>query len=160
MWFSPGRGRPKGVISAGTKHNTIEFASKSVLYTAMDVYLLTNKLGFRPNEGILRENFDTIIPGEPPNRGEKPVRILNNFTFFSQERDVLAELDDLAHDDYNSAVEGVGEVLAVRGDGMPDDDDDVDEPIHLRLAPIINASIDYEKHNECVVSLQCRTGFS
>ena len=160
MWFSSSRGGPKGFISAGTKHSTIKFASKSVLYTTVDVYLLINKLGFRPNEGVPREKFDTIIPGEPPSRGEKPVRILNNFTFFSQERGVPAELDDLAHDDYNSAVEGVGEVLAVRGDGMPDDEDDVDEPIHLRLAPIINASIDYEKHNECVVSPRSRTGFS
>jgi len=125
----------------------------------VDVHLLTNKPGFRPNEGVLRERFDTIIPGELPSRREKPVRILNNFTFFLRERNTLAELDDLAHDDYNSAIEGVGEVLAVRGDGMPDDDDDVDEPIHLRLAPVINASIDYEKHNECVVSPQCRTGF-
>ena len=110
--------------------------------------------GFRPNEGIPREKKDTVIPGEPLSRGEKPVRILNNFTFFSLERDALAELDDLAHDSYNSTIEGVGEVLAVRGDEMPDEDEDVDEPILLRLAPIINASIDYEKHNECVVYLR------
>ena len=120
-----------------------------------DVPLLTNKSGFRPNEGVPREKVDTIIPGEPPSREEKPVRILNNFTFFSRERGVFAELDDIAHDDYNSAMEGVGEVLAVRGDGMPDEDEDVDEPILLRLTPIVNASIDYEKHNECVVSPCC-----
>ena len=126
----------------------------------MDVPFLTNKSGFRPNEGVPREKVDTIIPGEPPSRGEKPVRILNNFAFFSRERGVFAELDDLAHDDYNSAIEGVGEVLAVRGDGMPDDDDDdVDEPILLRLIPIINASIDYEKSNECVFFPRYRAGF-
>jgi len=83
---------------------------------------------------------------------------LNNFTFFSRERDAFAELDDLAHDGYNSAIEGVGEVLAVRDDEMPDEDEDVDEPIHLHLTLIINASIDYEKHNECVVSPRCWVG--
>lgn len=65
------------------------------------------------------------------------------------------ELDDIAHDSYNSTIEGVGEVLAVRGDEMPDEDDDVDESVLLRLTPIINASIDYEKHNECVVPPHC-----
>jgi len=150
--LSSSRGEHKGVIPAGTKHSTIKFASKSVLCATTDVPFLTKKSGFRPNEGVPKEKNDTIIPGEPQNRGETPVRILNNFTFFSRERGVFAELDDLAHDDYNSAIEGVGEVLAVRGDGMPDEDEDVDEPILLRLTPIINASIDYEKHNECVVS--------
>lgn len=115
--------------------------------------------GFRPNEGILREAEDTVIPGEPPGRGEKPARILNNFTFFSRKQDTFAELDDLAHDGYNSAIEGVGEVLAVRGDEMPGEDEDVDEPILLHLTPIINASIDYEKHNECVVCLRRRIAF-
>ena len=114
--------------------------------------MLTNKSGSRLNEGVLREEVDTIIPGEPPNRGEKPVRILNNFTFCSRERGVFAELDDLAHDGYNLVIEGVGEVLTARGDQMPDEDDEVDEPILLRLSPIVNASIDYEKHNEYVVS--------
>ena len=47
-------------------------------------------------------------------------------------------------------------MLAVRGDEMPDEDEDVDEPILLRLTPIINASIDYEKHNEYVASPHCR----
>lgn len=61
------------------------------------------------------------------------------------------ELDDLAHDSYDSTIEGVGEVLAVRGEEMPDEDEDVDEPILLHLTPIINASIDYEKHSECVL---------
>jgi hypothetical protein len=121
--------------------------------------LLTNKPGFRTGEGVPGEGIDIVIPGEPPSRGEKPVRILNNFTFFPRERGVFAELDDLAHHDYDSAIEGVGEVLAIRGDGMPDEDEDVDEPILLRLTPIINASIDYEKHNEYVVSPRCRTGF-
>lgn len=115
-----------------------------------NIPLLTASPGFRSNEGVSREEKDSVIPGEPPSRGEKPVRILNNFTFFSRERDAFAELDDLAYDGYNSTIEGVGEVLAVRGEEMPDEDEDVDEPILLHLTPIINASIDYEKHNECV----------
>ena len=122
---------------------------------------LTANPGFRPNEGVSRERGDTVIPGEPPSRGGKPVRILNNFTFFSREGDVFAELDDLAHDGYNSTIEGVGEVLAVRGEEMPDEDEDVDEPILLRLTPIVNASIDYEKHNECVLFIYVvELGFS
>ena len=150
--FSSG-GKLKGPVPVGIRYSSIKSASKSVLYTVADVPLLTNKSGFRPSEDVPREKKDTIIPGELPSRREKPVRILNNFTFFLRERGVLAELDDLAHDDYNSddynsAIEGVGEVLAIGGDEMPDEDDDVDEPIPLRLTPIINASIDYEKHNE------------
>jgi len=122
---------------------------------------LTDNPGFRPNEGIPRETKDTVvIPGEPQSRGEKPVRILNNFTFFSREQDIFAELDDLAHDGYNSTIEGVGEVLAVRGDEMPDEDEDVDEPVLLHLTPIIKASIDYEKHNECVVFYVVELHFS
>ena len=78
---------------------------------------------------------------------------MNNFTFFSREQDVLAELDDLAHDGYDLTVEGIGEVLVVRGDEIPDEDEDVDESILLHLTPIINASIDYEKPNECAFSL-------
>lgn len=122
----------------------------------MDVPSLTNKSGFRPDEDVPREKKDTIIPGEPSTREEKPVRIMNNFTFFSrEERGVFAELDDLAHDDHNTAIEGIGEVLAVRGNEMPDEDDDVDEPILLRLTPIVNASIDYEKYDELV--FPCRS---
>jgi hypothetical protein len=42
---------------------------------------------------------------------------------------------------------------------MPDEDEDVDEPILLHLTPVLNASIDYEKYNECV-SFPCpRIGF-
>jgi len=145
-------GGAQGIIPAGIIHNSVKFAPKSVLYTTTDVLLLTNKSGFRPNEGIPREKVDTIIPGEPPSRSEKPVRILNNFTFFSRERGAFAELDDLAHDGYDMAIEGVGEALTARGDQISDEDDEVDEPVLLRLSPIINASIDYEKHNECVVS--------
>ena len=141
-------GKLKGPVPAGIRYSSIKSASKSVLYTVADVPLLTNKSGFRPSEDVPREKKDTIIPGELPSRREKPVRILNNFTFFLRERGVLAELDDLAHDNYKLTIEGVGEVLAVGGDEMPDEDDDVDEPIPLRLTPIINASIDYEKHNE------------
>jgi hypothetical protein len=120
--------------------------------------LLTEISGFRAHEGVPREKEDTIIPGEARAHGEKPVRILNNFAFFSQGRGVLAELDDVAHDDYNLAIEGVGEVLAVRSDEMPDEDEDVDEPILLYLTPVINASIDYEKYNECVVPPCCLIG--
>lgn len=116
---------------------------------------LTEHSGFRPNEGIPREGRDTIIPGEPLTHGEKPVRILNNFTFFSQEQDEITDLDNLAHAGYNVVIEGAGEVLAARGDEMPDEDEDVEEPILLRLTPIINASIDYEKQNECVISQCC-----
>ena len=116
------------------------------------MHLRSDISGFRPGESVPREKKGTVIPGELPSRMEKPIRILNNFTFFSRNRDVFAELDDLAHDGYNLAVEGVGEVLAVRGDEMPDEDEDVDEPILLRLTPIINASIDYEKNNEWVAS--------
>lgn len=145
-------GDPKSVISARTKHSSIESTSESVPYTTTAVPSLINNLGFRPSEGIPREKRETIIPGEPPSRGEKPVRILNNFTFFSQEQDAFAELDDLARDGYTLAIEGTGEVLAVRGDEMPDEDEDVDEPILLHLKPIIKASIDYGKQNECVVS--------
>lgn len=111
-----------------------------------------NISGFRLPGDVLREKSDTIIPGEPESFAEKPVRILNNFAFFSRGRDVFAELDDLAHDGYDLTIEAVGEVLAVRGDEMPDEDEDVDEPILLHLTPIINASIDYEEYNECVAS--------
>jgi hypothetical protein len=41
---------------------------------------------------------------------------------------------------------------------MPDEDEDVDEPILLQLT-IINASIDYEKYNEWVISQCRRNGF-
>lgn len=83
---------------------------------------------------------------------------MNNFTFFSRGRDALAELDDLARDGYNSIIEAIGEVLALHGDEMPDEDEEVDEPISLHLTPIINASIDYEKYNECVISLHHEVG--
>ena len=43
---------------------------------------------------------------------------------------------------------------------MPDEDEDADELVPLHLTPIINASIDYEKYNECVVSLCYRIGGS
>ena len=114
-----------------------------------------NRSGIRLNDGVPREGIDTLIPGEAPSRGEKRVRILNNFRFFSRGRGVLAELDDLARDDYNSGIEGIGEVLAIHDEGMPDEEDDVDEPILLRLSPVINASIDYEKHGECVALPRC-----
>lgn len=67
-------------------------------------------------------------------------------------------MDDLSGDGYNLTIEGVGEALAVRGEEMPDEDEDIDEPILLHLTPIINASIDYEKRNECVVRLRCWSG--
>ena len=71
---------------------------------------------------------------------------------------MLAELDDLARDGYNSVIEAIGEVLPFRGDEMPDEDEEVDEPIPLHLTPIINASIDYENNDECVFSLSHRMG--
>jgi hypothetical protein len=84
---------------------------------------------------------------------------LNNFTFFSRGRGAFTGLDDLAHDDYNFTIEGIGEVFTSHGDEMPDEDEDVDEHTLLHLTPIVNASIDYEKHNECVVSPCSRIGF-
>lgn len=139
------------IAPAGVGCGSIKSASKFVPRTIKDEPSLIANPGFRFNEGVPREKTDTVISGEPPSRGEKPVRILDNFTFFSQERDILAELDDLAHDGYNSTIEGVGEVLAVcASEKMPDEDEDVNEPVLLHLTPIINASIDYEKHNECV----------
>ena len=114
---------------------------------------LTEILAFRPNEGIPREKKETTIPGEPQIYGEKPVRILNNFAFFSLGQDVFVELDELTRDGYNSVIEAIGEVLAACGDEMPGEDEDLEEPTLLHLTPIINASIDYEKHNECVTLL-------
>ena len=151
-------GDAKKCYPARTKRSSIKSAPKFALRTATNVPLLTDNPGFRPNEGIQREKGDTIVPGEPPSGGANRARILNNFTFFSRERGVFAELDDLAHDGYNLAIEGVGEVLTVRSDEMPEEDEDVDEPILLHLTPIISASIDYEKHNECVASLRCWIG--
>ena len=114
---------------------------------------LTEISAFRPNEGTPRERKETTIPGELQICGEKPVRILNNFAFFSRGRDVFAELDEITRDGYSSVIEGIGEVLAAYGDEMPGEDEDVEEPALLHLTPIINASIDYEKHNECVAFL-------
>lgn len=113
-----------------------------------------NGPGIRLNDGP-KEGDVIVIPGEAPNRAEKPVRILNNFMFFSRGRDVFADLDDLAHDDYDSGIEGIGEVLAIYGEEMPDEEDDVDEPILLRLTPVINVSVDYEKRDECVALPRC-----
>ena len=124
----------------------------------MNFLSLTDISAFRPREGIPREEEDTVVPREPPGRGEKPVRILNNFTFFLPGPDVFAELDDLAHEGHGSVIEATGEVVAVYGDEMPDEDEDVDEPILLHLTPIINASIDYEKYNEYVASACHRIG--
>ena len=122
-------------------------------FSVMQPISLTHRnVGFRSHEGIQIERKDTLIPGEPPSRGGKPVRILNNFTFFLHRQNLFAELDDLAHDSYNMAFEVIGEAFAIHDGEIPDEEEDVDEPILLHLTPIINASIDYEKYNEYVVS--------
>lgn len=141
------------VISVGAGRNSAQVTSKSVLNTETELLSLTDISAFRPHEDTPKEKKDIFIPGEPQSRGEKPLRILNNFTFFLHGREVFAELDDLAHDGYSSVIEAIGDVLAVRGDEMPDENEDADEPSPLHLTAIINASIDYEKYNESVVSL-------
>lgn len=152
--MSYNKGEAKATAPAGTEHSPIKFPSKSVLCAATEIPLLMNRSGIRLNDGP-KEGADTVIPGETPSHGEKPVRILNNFMFFSQGRGVFAELDDLARGDYNSSIEGIGEVLAIHGEEMPDEEDDVDEPILLHLTPVINASVDYEKRGECVTLPWC-----
>lgn len=112
---------------------------------------------YQPENNELLETEDLIVIGEDPgalNDGQKPTRILHNFTFFDPTRDlVLVSLSYLDEQRMNNdhMLEGAGEVTSVpendEDEGQEDDLED-GNPQFIRINNIRGYFIDYTEDED------------
>lgn len=112
----------------------------------------------------LIENNELIITGEDPenglDEGEKPIRLLSDFSIFDpKHRNEFLSLDAIEDDDgVDRQFEGAGMVMPyfVSEEDEGQDDETEVEPQYVRLGAILRYTVDYTLESEYAIFIFCR----